>query len=825
MKTFLPAFCLLIGCFSGSAQSPSQVCPLNNNFSFKSLTHWFAYTGNNVAGNDSNDIKQRYDSSVGPPSGTLGATTIYEYNLPSTPGIQVLNANSIDPYGNFSTVPNINGYKYTNTLLLGSTAITRSGGGGGGGYVRGVKYRINVPPGDFPGQPYTMTYAYAMVLENGTHNSNDQPLFSATLLVGKDTIKCASPGYFLPTLNNANPRDAGATLDSALAKSEGFSPSRKASPNANPNGQGAGASEHLFDVWYKPWTEVTFDLGPYRGQQVVLTFETDNCVPGGHFAYSYIALRNTCGGLDISGPQSACIGSTLEYSIPGLTGANYQWTVPPGWTIVGSTDSSVLKVNVVDLPSGGTVAVTEQNSCAILNATLPVTTVPPTVAGAVSADNEVCTGINDSKLVLGGNVGDVLRWISTTDGTHYDSISNTTPSLDATNLTTTTRYYAVVQNGESCKIDTATGAKITVDPQTVGGSLSPANFLFCLNQDKDALLKLTGQVGLPVNWQSSPDGSAWTDFAPTYTDSSYEIPAALSTNTFYRAVLQSGVCPPKVSAPAAVTIVQTPFPQATSEPADTLICYNTKATLNATITIGTSYSWTNAGSLSGIGNGTPSPLPYSMQATAFPLTTTKYVLSVENAGCPNLRRDTFKVRVLPPILVDAGNDTAVVVDQPLQLHATSNDTTTPGGDQFKWTPSLGLDNPNIADPLGIYSAEMDSIRYFVTATSKYGCIGTAQILVKVFKTGPDIFVPSAFTPGGATNNRFRPIPVGIKTLQYFKVYNRWGQLMYSTTRVGDGWDGRQNGQPLPSGTYVWVVQGITFNNKLSYHKGTVVLVR
>src|SRR5215813_1696145 len=119
MKTLLPAFCLLIVCFSGSAQS--QVCPLNSNYSFGNLTHWQAYTGNNAGGNGPSAIKQTYDSTVTPPTGTLGATTIYEYNLPSTAGIQILSTSTRDPFGGFQTVPTINGYKYTNTILLGST--------------------------------------------------------------------------------------------------------------------------------------------------------------------------------------------------------------------------------------------------------------------------------------------------------------------------------------------------------------------------------------------------------------------------------------------------------------------------------------------------------------------------------------------------------------------------------------------------------------------------------------------------------------------------------------------------------------------------------
>jgi len=167
----------------------------------------------------------------------------------------------------------------------------------------------------------------------------------------------------------------------------------------------------------------------------------------------------------------------------------------------------------------------------------------------------------------------------------------------------------------------------------------------------------------------------------------------------------------------------------------------------------------------------------------------------------------------------------VVIGEPLQLNAISNDTTTPGGDSFTWTPIIGLNNPDIYNPIAVFSGETDSIQYFVTATSRYGCTGVGNILVKVFKTGPDIFVPNAFTPGGPTNNIFRPVPVGITSLAFFRVYNRWGQLVYNTTRIGDGWDGRVDGHLEESGTFVWLVEGSTYTGKTIFHKGTMILVR
>ncbi|HTI06949.1 MAG TPA: gliding motility-associated C-terminal domain-containing protein [Puia sp.] len=816
MKSLLPVLC----CFIYScALAQSQSCPLNNNFSSGTLTHWWAYTGNNAGGNGPGAIRATYDSNTLAPSGTLGNSIIYEYQLPSVPGIQVLSTSTTDYYGGFATIPKINGYQYTNSVLLGSTSITRSNNSGvQGGYIRGISYRINVPTSAVS-QPYTMTYAYAMVLENGTHNSSQQPLFSATLTTHDSVISCASPKYFLPTLNNADNRGTGAVLDSALAKSQGIFPSIHPSPNSNPNSSSPNA-EHLYDVWAKGWSEVTFDLSPYRGQQVTLTFEADNCVPGGHFAYAYVALRNNCDGLMISGPSVACIGGTLTYSIPALTGATYQWNIPGDWTVVSGADSNILQVKVGTNP--GKISALEVNSCANLKDTINVTTTPPTIAGDLSDNSEVCAGTNSTTLTLANYRGTILNWLSSADGVNYTALPATTPPFyQATNLVATTVYKALVQNGASCAIDTSTAVTITVDPKSVGGQLAPSGMVFCMGQNKDALLTLSGQTGGVQNWQSSPDGINWVDFTPPNPNPLYSV-LGITQSTQYRVLVKSGVCPVDTSAISDVTVVSALFPQAAIRPTDTTICYGATAQLSGSISIGTDYTWSNTANLSNPGDGNISSLPYSFQTGASPPATTNYVLRVENAGCPNPLLDTFHVQVIPPIIVNAGNDTAVVINQPLQLHATSSDST---ANFFTWTPPTGLDNPNISNPVAILGSTIDSIRYLVKATSEVGCFGVATILVRVFKTLPDIFVPNAFTPGKGSNGVFRPIPVGISTLQYFKVYNRWGQLVYGTSAMGQGWDGRLNGKLQDVGTYVWMAQGTSYTGKTIFRKGTMVLLR
>jgi len=806
----------LLVAFCSFAQN--QACPININFSTGNLTHWFAYTGNNANGNGPGAILARFDSTAAAPAGTIGAVAIPEYNLPSVSGIQVITNATFDPYGGFPTVPTINGYQYNYSILLGSTSVTTncSSSGAKGGYIRGVSYRINVPASPST-QPYTMTYAYAMVLENGAHPSNHQPLISATVATNDSIITCASPQYYLPT-TGGNANGGGAALDSAAAEANGFFVSPRPSPNSNPNNCQPNAP-HLQDVWTKGWTEVTFDLSPYRGQQVTLTFEADNCVPGGHFAYAYVALRNTCAGLLISGDSVACINGTTNYSIPALAGATYQWFVPGDWVINSGNNSNVINVTVGQ--QNGVIIAKEQNSCADLADTLPVKTNPPTIPGSLSSDAEVCAGNNSTSLTLSKNNGSVINWIASTNGSNWDSIADKSSSYIAQNLNATTIFRALVQNGPSCSLDSSSPVTITVDQRSFGGNIIPQDTNYCAAQNTNTLFSSLGTIGNVIGWQSSQDSVNWVNVSPQNTDTFYNVNGVNAT-THYRMIAKNGVCPADTSSVANIYLFPSPYPVASIDPADTTICYGTTIQLDALISIGTNYSWADTEPLSGTGDGTISSIPSLVDGEASPSKTTDYIVKIQNSGCPNTLSDTFHIVVIPPIIVNAGNDTSVVINQPLQLKATSNDTTQ---DIFLWTPALYLNNPNIPDPIGIYNSELDSLTYLVKATDAFGCYGTASVTVKIFKTLPDIFVPTGFTPGKSTNNIFRPIPVGISSLQFFRVYNRWGQLVYSTSQIGKGWDGNLNGKPQDAGTFVWMVQGIDYLGKTIAKKGTMVLIR
>jgi len=90
----------------------------------------------------------------------------------------------------------------------------------------------------------------------------------------------------------------------------------------------------------------------------------------------------------------------------------------------------------------------------------------------------------------------------------------------------------------------------------------------------------------------------------------------------------------------------------------------------------------------------------------------------------------------------------------------------------------------------------------------------------------NIYVPRVFTPNGdGVNDVLKPILVGIPTFHYFSIYNRWGNLVFTTSDPGVGWDGRFKGVQQPNETYLWIAEGVDTDGNKVVRKGMVSLVR
>lgn len=256
----------------------------------------------------------------------------------------------------------------------------------------------------------------------------------------------------------------------------------------------------------------------------------------------------------------------------------------------------------------------------------------------------------------------------------------------------------------------------------------------------------------------------------------------------------------------SVTIDGSPYPTVNAG-ADSTICYGDEVQLNGSVG-GSSFYWTPVSGL--INPTTLTPIARPVRTTTYQLVTQGFLL------CPKPARDTVVVFVVPPIKAFAGNDTAIVLGQPLQLFAT-------GSTNYEWTPSFGLNNAFIQNPIATLT---ENQTYVVRVSSDNDCFAFDTINITVFKTAPDIFVPTAFSPNNdGLNDVLVPVPVGLKDYDFFEIYSRWGQRVFSTTQIGKGWDGTINGRPQDSDTFVWLVQGTDFTGKRIYKKGTVVLIR
>lgn len=164
---------------------------------------------------------------------------------------------------------------------------------------------------------------------------------------------------------------------------------------------------------------------------------------------------------------------------------------------------------------------------------------------------------------------------------------------------------------------------------------------------------------------------------------------------------------------------------------------------------------------------------------------------------------------------NAGNDTLVASNTIFQLNGS-------GGSSYSWSPTIGLSDPNIANPTGKISADT---KYLLTAKTVEGCVDTASVKVTIFK-GSAIYVPSAFTPNNdGLNDIIKPYYVSIKSLSYFTIYNRWGQKVFSTSDLNKGWDGLSKNNEQVVGSYVWVLRAVDAIGKIYNLKGSFVLLK
>lgn len=276
-------------------------------------------------------------------------------------------------------------------------------------------------------------------------------------------------------------------------------------------------------------------------------------------------------------------------------------------------------------------------------------------------------------------------------------------------------------------------------------------------------------------------------------------------HTFKLSVGVDGLDYCKSSASTSLTLGYIPKPQLGESPT---VCNYNSYQLQAHG--GVSYDWSPSDYLNSttIANPISSPIEditYSVTVTA------------ENS-CSNIEEIDVFVQDTVFSEIDFDLDT-LIIGESVQLYVESDQE----GAIYSWTPVSGLSCTDCPDPVA--KPEVDT-HYIVKVTDSLGCyvqeLSTEIIMDYLYA----VDVPKAFTPQGESINSIVYVGgYGIRHLKEFSIYNRWGELMFRTDNMEEGWDGTFQGELQSSDTYVYQVIAEMYDGTIRHKKGDILLMR
>jgi gliding motility-associated-like protein len=619
--------------------------------------------------------------------------------------------------------------------------------------------------------PNSGTGPYTYSIDNGAFVSGSSPYTFNNLTSGNHTIVVRDAAGCTSNIININVA-AGPPLATTAAKTDAlcFGGSTGTITVSQP---AAGSAPYQYSLDNATWQSSTLFSGLAAGNYTVYFREANGC-----FGSLSITVSQPTA-LSASATTVPVVCNGQSNGIIRVTGAG--GVSPYQFSLNGTTWQSVDVFLVV--AGSFTIQIRDNNGC---TTTIPISVTQPNTLSAVSSNtNASCNGGNDGQIVVTATGGNSNYQYSIDGGLNWQpgNAFNVGPG----------NYVIQVKDALGCTTSFNTTVGLTND-LIVTPQVDPT-----ICESKSVQLDFRSNA-LQYSWApatalSNPNIA--NPVASPVVTTQYIVTATLGRCVAYDTVV--------------VNVNSAPIPNAGP---DGFICYGQTYQLQGSG--GVQYRWTPSTYLSSTTVANPISTP-SKDVT--------YTLSIlaDANGCASLVTDEMTIDVTPPLkLTTYPFDTIGYPGDQFQLLAVPND---PDATTFVWTPSVGLSNPSIANPVVTVGAIGQDIQYRVIASTQAGCRGEGYVKVRVYK-GPDIYVPTGFTPNNdGKNDKFTPFPVGMKSYNYFRVFNRWGQAVFSTTRLNDGWDGRWGGVDQAGGTYVWMIEGLTKDNRVITKKGTVVMIR
>lgn len=401
-------------------------------------------------------------------------------------------------------------------------------------------------------------------------------------------------------------------------------------------------------------------------------------------------------------------------------------------------------------------------------------TVHPLPVAAVRTDTAICIG-ESVRLHASGGIS-YLWQPSTGLSSAADPDAIATPFF-------TTAYTVTVTDSNSCTDTDAVNITVNPLPATNAGN----DAYMC----EGAGYQLNGSGGVSFTWHPGH----------LVSDSAIANPNVLIADTtiFSLTSYNSFGCENHDTVTIAV---QHPISLAVASAAD--LCEGDSVTLTAGG--GIYYEWSPAGGITG-NNGS--------DYTVFPKTNTQYTVIISNDCFADTGYVDVVIRPLP--VADAGEDTTIVRDEFVTLNGTAT------GTNNYWEPPDGLENPN---SLTTSASPFNTTTYVLTSLTEYGCKATDDVIIRVEVVNL-IEIPTAFSPNNdGVNDIYRILKVlNVQQIDFFKIFNRWGQVVFETNDIRQGWDGTVYGVPQDVGVYAFIIKALNRDGEILVKDGNVTLVR
>jgi gliding motility-associated-like protein len=487
---------------------------------------------------------------------------------------------------------------------------------------------------------------------------------------------------------------------------------------------------------------------------------------------------------DISSNSPVCQGDTLKlFSSDSTAGVTYSWTSSTGYT------SALQNPVILDVPVSDTgnyiVTVTLGGNCS--NSAVTAVSVTPTPSFRPTSNSPVCSG---DTLFMYANAEATATYTWTGPypylfTTYVHSANPLIPDVttESSGIYTVTAFY---QGCATSETDTVV-IKQTPPPPYVSW------LTYCQYYPAPAIM-------------ANDTGLTWYIY-DSLTSVQYAAAPVPSTSlvgsTFYYVSQTVNGCTSTID---SIQVTVNPTPTVTVTPSDTSVCPNTSYVLQATDTDAIAYyHWYPSIYLSAA--NTPA-------VTVSPETNVTYTVVASNQyGCGDTA--TASVTIHPAALIYLPDSVTLYPGEVYSISPSTNCTS------FNWFPPAGLSNSVIPDPV---ASPAVSTRYIVYGQTVDGCTTSDSININI-SANSLLAVPNAFTPGSSANNEFKIIKRGEASLNYFRIFNRWGQKVFETTNMEAGWDGSFNGTPQPFDVYIYEIEAVTSNGKNFVMQGNVTLVR